>query len=409
MKTFNDFLDIRIDLCGKKVRVVDVLFFSVLLGLGISMRMALFDFISGDYIYFLSVWMKECRNAGGFPYLAIEPGITDESTINYGCMYQYVIVLIYYLSSFIEDLHLLKMVSVIFDVICAVTVMRITYMVTGKDQRKALLAFGAVMFLPTSVLNSGAWAQCDSIYTAFALLSFLHLMKGNDKRTFVYFALAFSFKQQVIFLVPFLIIMWLKGRVKIRYALLMPAVVFLTLVPALLAGRRLLELLSIYGKQAATYTSLTMNYPSIYAFVSSSLDEDYRRTIISAGTIATVAVLGAIAYYVRDKSFDIRPLYMVTLAIFTAEVCLFTLPVMHERYGYMPELLAVAYGLTRYRRMVICAALQIISVITYSRFLFGSAVKELWPLAMMMFAVIMVLGYDLYLQMNNREVERAGL
>ena len=409
MKAFDDFLDMRIDLFGKKIRVVDIFFFSVLLGLGISMRMALFDYISGDYRYFLSVWLEECRQAGGMAYLGIEPGITEASTINYGCMYQYIIVLVFYLSRFMDELHLLKIVSVIFDVVCAVTVMRLTYMVTAENEKKALMAFGIVMFLPTSVLNSGAWAQCDSIYTAFVLLGLLHLMKGDDMRLFIYLALAFSFKQQAVFLVPFLIIMWLKGKVKARYVLVSPVVLFLTLIPALIAGRRLGELLSIYGKQVVTYTDLTMNYPSIYTVISSKLDEDYRKLIISAGTIATVAVLGVIAYYVRDKKFEITREYMITLAIFTIEVCLFVLPVMHERYGYLPELMAVAYGVTRYRRMVICAGLQVISVITYSRFLFGSTVKDLWPLTLFMFAAIMALGYDLNKQMNSREGKYAGI
>ena len=407
MKAFDDFLETRIKLPGIAARVVDIFFFAVMLGLGISIRIALFDIISGDYHYFLSVWMEECHEAGGFGYLGIEPGISERSTINYGCMYQYIIVILHYLGGLMSDMALLKTVSVIFDVVCAVTVMRITYHVTGGNEGKALLSFGAVMALPTVILNSAAWAQCDSIYTAFLLLSILHLMKGNNNRTFIYLALAYSFKQQAIFMFPLLIILWLKGKVKARYVLWCPSVLFVTLIPALLAGRKLGELLSIYGKQVSTYTHLTMNYPSIYTVINEDLKVGYRKLLISAGTTAAVAVMGLIAYYVRERKFEIDREYIITLAIFTIEVCLFIMPVMHERYGYFPELLAVVYGMTRYRRMVICVFMQIISFITYSRFLFGTTVTNLWPLTVGMFIIIMLLGYDLFQQMKAKEVRSA--
>ncbi len=407
MKRFDDFLEMRIKLFGAAVRVVDIFFFAVMLGLGLSIRIALYDIISGDYHYFLSVWMKECHEAGGIGYLGIEPGISERSTINYGCMYQYIIVILHSLGGLISDKALLKTVSVIFDVLCAITVMRITYQVTDESEGKALLAFGAVMALPTVILNSAAWAQCDSIYTAFLLLSLLHLLKGNNNRIFIYLALAYSFKQQAIFMVPLLIILRLKGKVKARYILWLPSVLVITLVPALLAGRKLGELLSIYVKQVSTYTHLTMNYPSIYAVINEGLKEDYRKLLISAGTTAAVVVMGMIAYYVRERKFDMDREYIITLAIFTIEVCLFILPVMHERYGFFPEILAVVYGLTGYRRMVVCASMQIISFITYSRFLFGSTVTNLWPLTVGMFIIIMLLGYDLWQQMNVKEVRSA--
>jgi hypothetical protein len=54
--------------------------------------------------------------------------------------------------------------------------------------------------------------------------------------------------------------------------------------------------------------------------------------------------------------------------------------------------------------MGICAVVQAISVITYSRFLFGSTVTALWPLAFINLAVILAIGYDLYDQMKKAEV-----
>ena len=42
-------------------------------------------------------------------------------------------------------------------------------------------------------------------------------------------------------------------------------------------------------------------------------------------------------------------------------------------------------------------------MITYTRFLFGSTVTILWPLTIAMLVIILVVGYDLYLQMKIPE------
>lgn len=402
---FDELADTKMNIMGVSIRAVDLFFFCVILGLGIAVRLPLLDFISGDYYYFLSDWMKECHRAGGIGYLGIVPGVTDESTINYGCMYQYIIVLLHYLSGIADDMHLIKWVSVIFDVECALTVMRIAYVCTGENVNKALMAFGIVTFLPTAVLNSAAWAQCDSVYTAFVMLSLLHFMKGNDRRTYIYLALAYSFKQQAIFIIPFYIIMWIKGKVRLKRIYWFPLTILLTMIPAIAAGRRPLELLSIYIKQAGTYTSLTMNYPSIYTAVYSGIKEDTRKALISAGLIAAIAVMGMLAYYIMNRRFSITSEYMLTLVMFSSLLCLFILPVMHERYAYFPEMLAAAYGIMKYRRLVICASLQMISIVTYARFLFGSTVEKLWPLTIAMFVILVVIGYDLNKQMNEKGVD----
>ena len=103
------------------------------------------------------------------------------------------------------------------------------------------------------------------------------------------------------------------------------------------------------------------------------------------------------------KRFKITDKFMITLVVFTAELCCFCLPVMHERYGYLPEMLAVVYALYSYKRLPICAFLQVISMITYTRYLFGSTVTSLWPLSVAMLTIILTVGYDLYKQMQIPE------
>lgn len=74
---------------------------------------------------------------------------------------------------------------------------------------------------------------------------------------------------------------------------------------------------------------------------------------------------------------------------------------MHERYGYLAEIIAVIYALLSYKGLAICAAFQVITMITYTRYLFGSTVTKLWPLSVTMLCLILLIGYDLHKQMNT--------
>ncbi len=403
MRMIDKVFDLELNFFGVKITIFDFLFGMVIAFLGLFFRFSLYDIQSGDYMTAFADWMKECHQAGGFAYLGIQPGISDASTFDYNCMFQYCIVLLHYIGGGISDMYLVKTLSVVFDYVCAVTVMRIAYHVTGGDVRKALMAFAGILFLPTVVLNSAAWAQNDSIYTAFVLLSFLHFMKKHDCRAFVYLSIAYCFKQQTIFFLPFVILMWLKNKIKIRYILLMPVIHVGAMIPSAIAGRSWGDLLGIYGNQVSMFSRLSMNYPSIYTIITTDLDKPIRKLIIRGGTIATVMIFGALAYYLYRKQFEITYKYMITLVIFTALLCCFCLPVMHERYAYLPEVLAVIYALYGYKKLPICISLQVLSMITYTRYLFGSTVTKLWPLTIAMLVIILVVGYDLYRQMKTTE------
>ena len=406
MSKLDEFFGTEMKIGKVSITMFDLLFFTIISSLGIIFRFSLYNIVSGDYELAFADWMRECREAGGIAYLGIKPGESEASTFDYNCMFQYIIVLLNYIGGSISDMYKVKTVSVIFDFVCAITVMRITYHVTAGNLKKAMMAYGAVMFLPTVVLNSAAWAQNDSIFTSFLLLSLLSFMKGKDNRAFIYLALSYSFKQQAIFFMPFVILMWLKGKIKIRYIFWIPVIYILAMVPCALAGRAWEDLLGIYGNQVTMFSRLSMNYPSIYTIIASDISKSYRSMIISGGTMATVIILGILAYYVYKTKFEISYRYMITLVIFTIELCCFCLPAMHERYGYVPEILSVVYVLLNYKRLPICAALQVISMITYSRFLFGSTVLTLWPLSCAMLTIILIIGYDLYKQMNVTGMEK---
>ena len=51
--------------------------------------------------------------------------------------------------------------------------------------------------------------------------------------------------------------------------------------------------------------------------------------------------------------------------------------------------------------------MQFVSLVTYSRFLFGTTVEAMWFMALLNLGLILVVGFDLYSQMNKQEVADA--
>ena len=399
----------EITVFNTKVKAFDVLFLLVISILALFVRVSTYNVVSSDYANDFAEWMKECHAAGGFAYLGISPGKNTGSSFSYNCAFQYIIVILHYIGAGIKDIYLVKSVSVVFDFVCAVTVFRIVYQLTNSNINKAVISYAATLLLPTVFLNSAAWGQNDSIYSSFILLSFLHcLKKGRDQRVFVYLGIAYCFKQQAIFFLPFIILMWFKNRIKIRYIFWLPVVYFLSMIPAAIAGRNIGELLGVYGDQVALFFEPTMNAPSIYTILSRDLLAEDKMYIVLAGIIVTIMIFGILAYYSYIKSFKITSEYMLILLIFTLEICFFCLPVMHERYAFIAEILTIVYGLINYKRIPVCIVLQVISLVTYSTYLFGSQVDKLWPLSMVLLAIIFVIGYDLYKHMKITSSDTAA-
>ena len=141
---------------GFRTAVISIL----LLFLAFWIRASLLDYETTDYQWFLTKWVDYYRENGGFAGLKNSVG-------NYNIPYLYFLAL--FSRSSIRDLYLIKLLSIFFDVILAYACMRIVQKCGGSPLRSAVCFF-VVLFLPTVILNGAKWGQCDSIYTAFALL-----------------------------------------------------------------------------------------------------------------------------------------------------------------------------------------------------------------------------------------------
>ncbi len=383
--------DIKIK--GIDFKVVDFAFIGCLFIFAFVIRMNLFPIESADYYGFLQKWMFEIRENGGFWSLGMEIS-------NYTSPYMYIMTILSYIST--NDLYALKLVSVLFEYIGSIAIFLIVYEIT-KSKRRAILGMAALLLSPTVILDGAYWCQCDMIYTCFLLYSFYYFLKDNSNKSMIFFAISFAFKLQSLFLLPFYMIMWLKKKtILLRHLLWVPVIYVASAVPAWIAGRDLKNVLSVYFSQSGYYLWGTLQYPNIYALLGEAMpDMRHAEEVSGAGLYMTVILLGCIAYYFYTKNVMLTEDIMVTLALFTVAITVYSLPHMHDRYGFFIDLLAIVYCMYKVKRMPVACGFMLISLLTFMPYLIGVTIVPIQYLAIGQLALIVYVGCDLYKQVSG--------
>lgn len=354
--------------------------------LAVVMRMSGWDFISRDAQVFLLPWFDEIRNLGGFAALKQQVG-------NYNIPYQTLIALMTYLP--LDPLTQYKLLSVIFDFVLAAGAAALTYACCEKNKStRAALAFIVVLSLPTVVLNSSVWAQCDSIFTAFAVWALYFLKRERYSAAFWFYGLSFAFKLQAVFLLPvFVIVYFAKRSFCALHFLQIPAVSIVLSLPAIFAGRPVMGIFAIYFRQTGTYENMFLNYPSLYA----AIGDDYATLKTFAVALCFVALLLALVYYVTRH----RPLgssAFLELCVWSVWCCVLLLPAMHERYAFAADVLSVLLALQNKKYLWASVFINLTSVIVYGAYLFGYQAIELGPLAILNTAAFAWFSYCVFVK-----------
>ncbi len=328
--------------------------------LSIYLRLFLLDHQTHDYQTFLAQWAAFFRDNGGVAAL-------KEPVGNYNVPYLYFLAVISYLP--IPDLYLIKIGSVLCDVLLAWSGLRLTRHFTKEDSPAPLICFGLLYLLPTVVLNGACWAQCDSLYTALILLALSSVLDDRPKTSVLLLSLAFSFKLQTVFVIPLWCVFWFTKRVKFRHLLLFPVGYAVTILPALALGKPLTDILGIYlGQMGEHETYLTLNAPSIYAFLpyQAQVDTALLSTLgIAAAFVLVFAVLGVLFLLRRRVTDEILLAAATVLALGVP----FLLPHMHERYFFPAGMIALVWACTDTRRVPIAALAELCSLSCYSTYL----------------------------------------
>ena len=300
-------------------------------GLAFFFRALMLHYVSSDYEIFLSQWVQTLRDNGGFGAIKLPIG-------NYNAPYLYFLAAISYLP--IPDLYLIKLFSILFDVVLAWGGMRLVKHFTVND-RASLACFCILLLLPTVMLNGAYWGQCDSLYSGLVLHALACALQRRGAASAALLGLAFSFKLQTVFILPLWAAFWLAGRIKFRHLFLFPAAYALTCVPALLLGKPLADILSVYvGQTKEGAGSLNYNSASVYSFLPYGVQVN-ESVYARAGIIAAflmVLILLDVLLCCRKRISDTA---LLTAGLILAAGVPFLLPYMHDRYFFLADVLAV--------------------------------------------------------------------
>lgn len=348
--------------------------------LALLLRFSLIDFISGDFKTFLNPWYNFILQNGKFWALKYDFS-------NYNTPYLYLLVIASYIFSSLSNITAVKLISITFDFIGAFFV----YKIVKLKYPQGLLpitAFITVLFAPTVFLNSAFWGQCDMIYTSFLLACIYFVLIKKESWAFISFGLAFSFKQQAIFLVPFMLILLLKKEVSWKSCFFIPIVYLLALIPAWFAGRPFIDLLLIYVNQADTYQALSLNAPNMYRWI---WQQELYSVVLPIGLLFALTVVVILCLAVYRSSVKLNKEIIIQLAMISVFIMPYCLPKMHERYFFAADVVSIIFGFYFPKYWLIPTIIIVSSFLSYTPFLFGEALVSLFVLSLILVAVLITL------------------
>lgn len=351
-----------------------VLIFGGALALGL--RLFLVPYQSSDFTNYLQDWYGQMAAGGGMA--SLRQPLND-------CNYTlaYLTLLAPFAEAGFPALPVVKGISIAFDFLLAGAVARLLRRLA--DASRAVCAAGALLtlFLPTVFLNSGMWGQCDAIYAAFCLLSLGALIERRGLLACVLLGLGFAFKLQAAFFLPlFLLAALTDRRVRLWHFAAVPAVVWLSGLPAMAVGAPPWLVFYMYGVQLdSAGGALSAGCPNLPLLFSNETVGLLYPAFLLLG-LAVVLLGGAVALHAGHR---LTGREAVLFAGWCLMACICFLPAMHERYLFPADLILWVRALdTRCRGDFVCAFAESgVSLCSYLPVLQGTS-----PVPMPVLAVV---------------------
>ncbi len=332
---------------------------------GLLLRTFGLSWISDDMRICLTAWMDELEGGQGLSSLKSYSG-------DYNMPYITVLWLIARLP--VSRVVGVKAFSILFDYIGAFFA---GLLVEHFYKNRFLVAYTLVLLSPVTMANSAWWGQCDMVYTAFLLIMLYCLIRERYPIAMIALGCAFSFKLQAILLLPVILIhYWKTRKYSILQFLLVPITMVVLCIPAILGGHSPMVAFDVYTRQMGRYPYLFVSYPNIWTFFEEAPYYRYQY----AGIAAMLILLGVFAYYVIREKNAVSNKRWLEYALFTVAVEMAFLPCMHERYGYLLEILAIVVAVINPSRWWIATGYYIPTVIVYIWQQFYHPLPEILPI-----------------------------
>lgn len=373
---------------------MDLCYLAALTLIGLGIRVILRVVITDDWLMYWDPWISDLKEMG-FSYLATE-------RYDYTPTFVYILWAISRLS--INPMTAYKGLHCVLDFMAAGILGKMIWKVTGS-KHKGILSYGLFLIVPTIWANSALWAQCDIIFMTFLLLCFYYLFEDRPCKAMFFYGMAFVFKLQSLFIFPFLVILWVNKKVDLKHFLWIPALYFLSIVPAWIAGRPLMDLINIYMAQGAQDVwSLSIKWPNIYQIIGNQF---FLLEYASAGTWLILGILMIILYAMAQKRYRITNEFIVQMALFFAILTPWFLPHMHERYGCVADILAIIYAMMNTKKFYFPLVQILVSFNSYMAYLSHLGSDEptiyygVWAFAEL--GLLVLVGLDIWHYMRNPE------
>lgn len=366
------------------------LFPVIIIIIGFSIRFSLYDIESLDFKRFLSVWFDSIKDNGGFSGLsAVES--------NYSPAYLFFMSILTYIP--LPSMVLVKSLSCIGDVFLAIYVKKCVDKIF-PDKNYGIYSFAIAFLLPTVIINSSMWAQSDALFTAGLIACLYYFLSERPFAASIAFGIAFCIKLQAVFFAPFLLILVLKGKLKIRYIPLMLAPYLLFCIPSLIAGRGLMDLLLIYVGQTGTYSSVSLGCANLYIWISETA---YGPELILPIILFAVSIIFCFVYYVWRKRVELNREMLFLLALFSSMLMPFILPLMHERYFFVADILMIIFAFMYPKKLFIPIIQWLTSLYVYCHYFYIIDFMPTGFLGIATFINIVLVGRELYFNMRKNQ------
>lgn len=379
-----------------------ILVFIVVTCVSAIVRINGIEFESLDMTKCLYRWFGVVKANGGLNALALDIG-------DYNMPYMTIMALLTYLP--ISPLVSIKAVSMIFDFLLAIScVTLLKELLKDKyNEKLGLLVYSIIILLPTVILNSSYWGQCDSIYATFIIISLVYLIREKYLMSFILLGISFAFKLQFIFILPLYVLYFLaKRKLPIHYFLIIPIVNLVMCLPSVAFGKNIIDCMKIYFNQTGEYNNkISLNFPGIYNFFYDTeessneipLPNEYLSKIMIF-ILGLIFVSLALYVIIRKVKFDND--LIIEVALWSVMVSTFLLPYMHDRYMFMADILSVIYCILNGRKKIyvpICVSLC--SLYTYIAFLNRVSIIDIRFISIINCLVLLLLTRSMFINLKR--------
>ncbi len=331
---------------------------TALLIAALMFRLNSFDHQTFDYRDFLQPWIQFFADNGGFYALRYSIG-------NYNVPYLYFLALFSYFDPS-DWLHLIKLLSVCFDVLCAYAVMKLVSLYTDSETR-LLTAFFGILYLPTVVLNGSVWGQCDVIYAAFGVYGLYLALSDRPVPAMICFAASFAVKLQAVFLLPIIAVLWYRNHIKLWHGFIFPAAYVVIVLPAVLMGRPFWDTVSLYMNQTGSIGSgLNYNSSSMFAYFPNESNIEFWSNV---GIILAFAFMIAVLLWLFAKRKQLTHEIILAAALLLSLGIPFILPHMHDRYFFVADVLSLTLAVVFPKLFIVPVLVQFGSLLGYHAYL----------------------------------------